>query len=301
MPARKTQKINTGTNRQKWRNLGVQQTQNRPNRISYNTFENRLNYVQNITNEQREEIMHQLMPTVSRMFRESTRQGHKISSLKWKNMMYESGDYEICTQPEVSSGVQERVNRLQREVSDARQLIQVLRTQAQAAAKERKDEKIEKEEGMTCAICYEPFMSNQVMATAPGPCTSFYCLECLHTLIEYRRHGFSSSSSSTSSTSSPILFECPCCRKPCDKYLTLKYNKNDVVDLMKNGEEDEQNEDDVVDKKEEDFSAQLGVDSPLCDKCQVFMQIKTSRTGNKFYSCPNWTVTKCPAKSFYDK
>ncbi len=298
MPAQKTQKINTGANRQKWRNLGVQQSQNRPNRISYNTFEIQLNRVRNITNEQRVEIMDQLMPAVSRMFRESTHQGHKISSLKWKNMMYESGDYEICTQPKVSPEVQERVNRLQREVSDARQLIQMLRTQAQAAAKERKDEKSEKEEGMTCAICYEPFLSNQVMATAPGPCTSFYCLKCLHTLIEYHRQSFSSSSSS--STSPPILFECPCCRKPCDKYLTLKYNKNDVVDLMKN-EEEEQNGDDIVDKTEEDFGAQLGVDSPLCDKCQVFMQIKTSRTGNKFYSCPNWKVTKCPAKSFYDK
>lgn len=290
MPAR--QKINTAANRQKWRQFGIQQSQNGPKRISYHTFESQLHRLRNISNEQKVEIMNACMPTVSRMFRDSTRQGHTIQRLKFKNMMYEEGHFETISPNEaiIPLNIQERVDQLQREVSDARDLIKVLRTQAQEAAKKNKEEKSEDEFSMTCTICYEAFVPNQVMATAPGPCTSFYCLTCLHTVIEYQRRR------SSSSTAVAVLFECPCCRKPCDKYLTIKYNADHVVDFQN---EDEENDNDN-DKAENELAAELGVISPKCDKCQVDMILKTSRTGNKFYSCPNWKVTKCPGKSFYD-
>lgn len=284
MPAR--QKINTAANRQKWKHVGVQQAQNGPNRFSYNTFENQLHTLRNLNNEQKLEVMNGLMPTVSRMFRESSRQGHKIRSLKFKNMMYEEGIFDTINEVTISPNIRERVNQLEREVTDARQLIKALRDQAQESAKERKDEKSEVEEqGMTCTICFEQFVKDQVMATAPGPCTSFYCLSCLHTVIEYHRRG-------SSSSTSDVMFECPCCRKPCNKYLTIKYNKDNVIDLQEDSDEMDQN-------NTKDETPVTDVQAPQCEKCEVPMILKTSRTGNKFFSCPNWKDTKCPGKSFY--
>ncbi len=296
MPARNNQKINTPANRQKWRQFGVQQAQNGPKRLSYHTFESQLHKLRNLSNEQKLEVMNGLMPTVSRMFRDSSRQGHTIRSLKFKNMMYEEGNFDtiLPNQTTISPVILERVNRLEREVSDSRELIKALRNQAQEAAKQRKDGKSEVEErGMTCTICYEPFVKDQVMATSPGPCTSFYCLSCLHTVIEYHRR--------TNSSSSSTIFDCPCCRKPCNKYLTIKYNKENVIDLE---EEDSPDENDLeiaaVAESCNVDTEEIRSLAPDCDKCRVLMILKTSRTGNKFYSCPNWKVTKCPGKSFYD-
>ena len=279
MPARRRGWNSYKSNLPKWRQASLALTQNRYSKISYYTVYKEIE--KRVPEAQRENCMDAVMPIVSVFFRESCRRGLMISSLKYKTLALQNADIAYVDTVQVPQFVKDKVNEIENtlkeknsELTSARQMIKAL----QDSLQKKKENNAEISESLNCTICFEPFVDGQEMATSPGPCSSFYCIDCIMHLIEFTRR-----------VTSSYLYSCPCCRANCSKYISIKFCQEMYLhDNEQIHNSDDDNEDSEDTKKE----------APECTNCNVPMVVKLNRQGKKFYSCPNWKTTKCPAKSF---
>lgn len=250
-------------------------------KISCTTFWNRLCNT-TLNDDQKRQAMRAIAPLISQLLIESARKGHIIRALKYKNMMYEGGVYEVFPMEsyECSEGVQSRVLQLQKEVSDARALVRHLRAEADklrenkesCASTNRPDN-----ERLSCSICFESLAPGDCIATLPTQCQSFYCLQCMETYAEYQRRMGSAIS-------------CPCCRAQTTSFITLTYSPGH--DTRQSPTLASAN----ADSTDEEATALHSV--PSCDNCQAPMVERTNKYGRKFYGCPNWGKLRCKSKPF---